>query len=337
MPEFISDFMTGVLGEGPAGRQGDVANSMMGRYTGVANTYRDQNDAIIAEYLQSLQASQDEYSSNFNDLLQQFESGYESRVADYTQGMDAAIGTYDVGRQNTLQAIDQNTLANQRRQAQTNAFSGLGNTTFGQQAVGAYGTQGAMQKGMVEEQYATGLSALQRGKTEGLANMSSQYHTSTAGLSGGYATQLANMQQGGAASAAGMGMNNMGGWANIMTGGLNQQGQMLYGAAGQETFGEGMVGSISEGLIGGLMGMMFMSDRRLKRDITRVGESPSGLPRYTFRYTTQNDPTLYHGAMAQDVLEMNPEAVQTMANDMMWVRYDLIDVDFYPVGEGATR
>jgi len=64
MPEFISDFVTDVMGEGPAGRQSDVANSMMGRYTDVANTYRDQNDAIIAEYLQSLQASQDEYSSN---------------------------------------------------------------------------------------------------------------------------------------------------------------------------------------------------------------------------------------------------------------------------------
>lgn len=34
----------------------------------------------------------------------------------------------------------------------------------------------------------------------------------------------------------------------------------------------------------------------------------------------------------------SPElANHRMANDMMWVRYDLIDVDFYPVGEGGTR
>jgi hypothetical protein len=41
--------------------------------------------------------------------------------------------------------------------------------------------------------------------------------------------------------------------------------------------------------------------------------------------------------MAQDLLETHPEAVKTMDNNVLGVRYDLIDVDFYPVVEEATQ
>ena len=49
------------------------------------------------------------------------------------------------------------------------------------------------------------------------------------------------------------------------------------------------------------------SDRRLKRNITYVGVSPTGIPRYTFQYLDHD--TLYHGVMAQDLQLLAPEAL----------------------------
>ena len=333
MPDFISGFIDDVFGNPALDRQNAASANLMGQYSGVADEYRDRNEEIISQFQSMLQSSQGEYTANFESLLQTFQDRSTSTMEQYTAGMDEAIATYDVGRESTLQHIDQTTEANQRRQTQANAFSGLGNTTFGSSQVAAYGTQGAMQKGMVEEQYATGLSALQQGRTAGETGLRTQFNQQAAGMQSGYAGNLAQMQQGGASAAAGMGMNNMGGWGNIMTGGLGLTGQQQFGIAGQATMGE----SIMSGLTGAGMSALggWLSDRRHKHDITPVGESPSGIPQYTFRYNSDSN-TLYHGTMAQDLLETHPEAVKTMENNTLGVRYDLIDVDFYPVSDEAT-
>lgn len=49
----------------------------------------------------------------------------------------------------------------------------------------------------------------------------------------------------------------------------------------------------------------FMSDRRMKQDIRRVGATEAGVPIYTYRYRN-GDPTTYMGVMAQEV---QPDAV----------------------------
>jgi len=69
-----------------------------------------------------------------------------------------------------------------------------------------------------------------------------------------------------------------------------------------------------------------MSDRRLKENIKKIGESISGLGIYKFNYI--NQAKQYIGAMADEVLKVVPEAVVTMENGFMGVRYDLIDVNF---------
>ena len=71
------------------------------------------------------------------------------------------------------------------------------------------------------------------------------------------------------------------------------------------------------------------SDRRLKTNIQRTGHSPSGIPEYSFRYRHDPCSTLFHGAMAQDLLATHPEAVVRAADGFYRVRYDLIDVSFY--------
>lgn len=69
------------------------------------------------------------------------------------------------------------------------------------------------------------------------------------------------------------------------------------------------------GLWGGLMGgaanlgsaAIMASDRRVKRDIKRVGTADNGLPIYSYRYIWGGPVQI--GVMAQDVAEVNPGAV----------------------------
>jgi len=63
----------------------------------------------------------------------------------------------------------------------------------------------------------------------------------------------------------------------------------------------------------------FLSDMRLKRDITPVGKRENGLQLYRYRYAWSN--TLYVGVMAQEVLEVAPNAVVRGADGYLRVDY----------------
>ncbi|MEL7091180.1 MAG: tail fiber domain-containing protein [Pseudomonadota bacterium] len=69
-----------------------------------------------------------------------------------------------------------------------------------------------------------------------------------------------------------------------------------------------------------------VSDARLKSDITRIGTSPSGLPVYSYRYGTA--PELYSGVLAQDLVDLAPDAIVPLKNGYMAVDYGQIDVAF---------
>ncbi len=74
------------------------------------------------------------------------------------------------------------------------------------------------------------------------------------------------------------------------------------------------------------VGIAMSSDRRLKENIKKIGESISGLGIYKFNYIGQAKQ--YIGTMADEVIKVVPEAVVTMSNGYQGVRYDLIDVTF---------
>lgn len=78
------------------------------------------------------------------------------------------------------------------------------------------------------------------------------------------------------------------------------------------------------GALGGLFGagLSMFSDRRLKEDIKRIGKTDAGTPLYSFRYIGSS---VYHiGPMAQDLLEIQPEAVHKDADGYYRVRYDMV-------------
>jgi hypothetical protein len=74
------------------------------------------------------------------------------------------------------------------------------------------------------------------------------------------------------------------------------------------------------GLGSAALGGWAMSDRRLKTDIKKVGETPiKGVNAYSFRY--KGSPFMQLGAMAQEVIKKVPDAVGTMANGFKAVNY----------------
>ena len=64
------------------------------------------------------------------------------------------------------------------------------------------------------------------------------------------------------------------------------------------------------------------SDRRLKRDVAAVGRLDNGLALYSFRYLDSDG--VYVGVMAQEVLQVAPEAVSVGGDGFMRVHYDRI-------------
>lgn len=67
------------------------------------------------------------------------------------------------------------------------------------------------------------------------------------------------------------------------------------------------------------------SDRRLKENIIAVGEYLNGLTKYEFNYI--GDDVRYRGVMAQDVLEVAPEAVIEMNTGMYAVDYQKLGIE----------
>ena len=73
------------------------------------------------------------------------------------------------------------------------------------------------------------------------------------------------------------------------------------------------------------MAMPFVAtDRKLKENIKKIGESISGLGIYKFNYIGRSQKWI--GTMADEVRKIKPEAVFKMKNGFEGVRYDLIDV-----------
>jgi len=95
-------------------------------------------------------------------------------------------------------------------------------------------------------------------------------------------------------------------------------------AAFRDTLGiVSQVGSIAAPIIGG---MIAASDRDLKENIQKIGESISGINIYKFNYIGKAQK--YIGAMADEVQKIKPEAVVKMDNGFLGIIYDQIDVNF---------
>ena len=119
--------------------------------------------------------------------------------------------------------------------------------------------------------------------------------------------QLFGLVGTGQASAAQQAANIQGSTSNIgdlLTQSANARAAGLVGAANaQSQMYQGLLGA------GTTLGAasIYASDRRIKTDITQIGMLDNGLPIYKFRY--KGGDSLHVGVMAQDVEQVNPDAV----------------------------
>tara|TARA_B100000287_G_scaffold430408_2_gene485599 strand:+ start:191 stop:985 length:795 start_codon:yes stop_codon:yes gene_type:complete len=91
----------------------------------------------------------------------------------------------------------------------------------------------------------------------------------------------------------------------------------------------------SAALFGDILGFagtaisIFASDRRLKKDIKKIGKSIDGYNIYRYKYLDEDKE--YIGAMADEVIKKNPKAVYRMDNGFIGVDYNQIDVEYREV------
>ena len=78
----------------------------------------------------------------------------------------------------------------------------------------------------------------------------------------------------------------------------------------------------------------FLSDARVKRDITPIAKWENGLQLYRYRYAWSD--TLYVGVLAQEVLEVAPNAVSRGADGYLRVHYARLGLRLQPWEEWIT-
>tara|TARA_Y100000592_G_scaffold30752_1_gene49036 strand:- start:6217 stop:8484 length:2268 start_codon:yes stop_codon:yes gene_type:complete len=97
-----------------------------------------------------------------------------------------------------------------------------------------------------------------------------------------------------------------------------------------------VAGTIVTGIADIIQGLRdFFSDERLKEDIKHIGYSPSGLKIYSWKYK-HNPCATFSGVMAQDILNIIPEAISTDERGYYMVNYKLLDVDMHNISMGVA-
>lgn len=83
------------------------------------------------------------------------------------------------------------------------------------------------------------------------------------------------------------------------------------GGSSTTTQSNGAMGNMQSLLGLGLLGGALFSDKRLKTDIKKIGETDDGVNVYTYKY--KGDDTTQMGVLAQEVQKKKPEAVKKIA------------------------
>jgi len=247
----------------------------------------------------------------------------------------------------TQSALLQPEFAQQRQQLQSDLF---GRGRLGLQLAGETAGAGT---GMVQpDAYGLGLA-----QSRALAELSSSARTQAQGEQnqafeqalGGYTTNLASRQQqlsnllGGLQTGLGTAGTVTEFEQNLVNQGLSieqarsaaqassaQGGAALAQAGRKESSGSGMFGDLLSAAAQAAATYYATtgSDKKLKTNIKKVGQLPSGLPTYTwdwkeeFKHLVGNQPTL--GVIAQEAMELFPEAVSMHADGYLQVDYSRI-------------
>ena len=159
---------------------GRLKQDYMSRYGQFATDIERSFDPIISQISQFREQNISRYRTDLESSMRQYSDAFRQAQEQYGTGMDKALTEMRTGRESTIEMLRQTVARQQQATTARQAFSGLGMTTFGQRNVTNIGTQGALQEGLVREQYASQLSALEVQRAAGLSGMTMQYGTGIA-------------------------------------------------------------------------------------------------------------------------------------------------------------
>lgn len=95
-----------------------------------------------------------------------------------------------------------------------------------------------------------------------------------------------------------------------------------YGSQSQPVYSNPLSSLLGIGMAAGGLGWQPFSDRRVKRDITRIGER-NGFPLYRFKYLWSD--VEQEGHMADEVLKTRPDAVSVDSDGFMHLDYEALN------------
>ena len=294
-------------------------NSVNAQAQTAAGTPFQQYSTDPNAFVAPLNAQQNAGINNINQQANAAQPGYQAAMAgtanaaqgfnaqNYQQGVQAYMNPYLQNAMGSTAAMLQNQNQQQQNQLQGNAIQ-----------QGAFGGD----RGNIAQAALMGQQNLAMGQTLGqMANQgyqqSAQNYMTGLQQQGALANQYGNLA--GAAQTAGL----QGAQAQLGAGTLGQQTEQAGKTALYNQFQQKeaypfqvaqFLANIAEGT-GALSGSTttqtsptsFFSDRRLKHDIHRIGETDEGLPIYKFKY--KGDDKTNIGFMADEVEKIHPEAV----------------------------
>jgi hypothetical protein len=258
-----------MLGSGILSHQGNMARkgAMSGAGRALQLAYKEMLDEqedrfadISDTYSETYEGAIDDFGANYQGVLDRLNTQYGDLIARYSSGSDEALAAYDVGRDSTIAATQQATENATRRQVASNAFTGLGNTTFGNAAVAGIERQGALQEGVIHEQYASGRAGMLTAKNQGLASIMGNRIGQTAVLGGKHMSGLASLQTGYAGGLSQLGMTGLNQYLQIAEGPIRAQFDTQMAIAQMPTGWDaaaGVLGGIGGGLASGAAGGFF--------------------------------------------------------------------------------
>lgn len=111
--------------------------------------------------------------------------------------------------------------------------------------------------------------------------------------------------------------------AGLNLGAANRQNQFNADSTNAQIDAQNRNTGISAGAAVGAAALMAFSDKRLKKDVKKVGKTNDGLPIYTYKMKGGNGKSMM-GVMAQEAIKQQPGAVGEMPGGYLGVRYDKI-------------
>ena len=302
------------------------ANKKAKRADELAQDNLDMQSQILVEQLafqKEQQAALDKQKDIYRAM--EFTNPYENMENAYAENV------YEDMTVNQQQAQFQ---AQQGTQQRSNIMQGLKGAAGGSGIAGlaqAMASQGQLQNQQISAQIGMQESQQQALKAKGARDKQAGASAVDMAERGGEAlvqemetsrqSTLLGMQMG---QTAGANAAVQQGYANQMSAGANQANMMGQQAASQYAAGGQMISS-GMNMMGDMTAAGAGSDRRLKKNITKIGESSRGFNIYSFEYKNPTDGEgLFQGVMSDEI----PQEAVSKKDGYDYVDYSMLDVEF---------